>query len=710
MALDLQSLSITQAYNAIVSFFKSQENNTRWKDLTTGSEGAFLIRLLSNVISNISYRLVSARRENYISTASLLSSNIGIAVNLGYSVFRGTNQKRLIRLTPDNDYTLPKFTAIGVFDTDYDIITLEDVALSQGVEKDIKTTIGKVKEFTFTTGTANVQVFSQFVEKISEDYVLLLGSTEVPTTKIIKEMIYDKYLVRTNPYNSVDVLYLNNASGAQYKYNIDTEFTVRYVELADTPLTPYNDSMFSYGQLLNTLTTENFVPFEDVNSIKVTAPIDHEVQNLIRSKADYSNRIKQLVPNVKETSYYPITPTYTLLTYLKDDYTTLKSNEIAPILEILRQENFFGTPLPDITVPRRYVADLEIFLTLKDKFKDIADIKIDISNILKNNFDVLLGQTFNVYTLERILEELSYVEYARVNFKLNTRQPNVVYQLGYILSYEGNNYIASKILSRSGTVEPNWNLPLNYIEEIDTGLETNDSGLIWKAYKKLPFVPNLKPWQAGVQYSVGDYASLQAFPSYMIKVVDLVKYSGTTTPDTSNIQLGDFLIDGSIVWVCKVYNPSYPLRKNITGYRLGDSVNIGSLSFESVSYAGTTLDGDISFELPSYTVVSTPTSSSFVIAGDKTYYFQANDTIKARTAEVEYTYSVLSSTYDESTNRTLITIKQEVPSTVTVLSLSAPQRGTKDGEILWQVIKDINILNYPWNVYNVFSFNLTLGA
>ena len=108
--LNLQAISITSAFSSILNFFKSQENNSRWKDLTNGAEGIFLIRMLANIITNISYRLITARRENYLSTANLLSSVLGMSVNYGYSANRGRNQRRIVQLTPDSDYTLPKVT------------------------------------------------------------------------------------------------------------------------------------------------------------------------------------------------------------------------------------------------------------------------------------------------------------------------------------------------------------------------------------------------------------------------------------------------------------------------------------------------------------------------------------------------------------------------------------------------------------------------
>ena len=129
MGINLQSLALTSAFNSIVSFFRSQENNSKFKDLTTGAEGTFLIRLLANIFSTLSYRIVAQAREIFLSTATLRSSNIGLAVNLGYSTFRGSNLKRKVRLIPTGNFTIPKLAMIGSYDSDHDIYALNEYAL-----------------------------------------------------------------------------------------------------------------------------------------------------------------------------------------------------------------------------------------------------------------------------------------------------------------------------------------------------------------------------------------------------------------------------------------------------------------------------------------------------------------------------------------------------------------------------------------------------
>ena len=173
------------------------------------------------------------------------------------------------------------------------------------------------------------------------------------------------------------------------------------MELADVPVVPFSSAMFTYGDITNYSTTSLYIPFESVNSIKLRAPLDHETQNLIRSKADYAHALYSIIPTITEVNFKAITPTYTQLTYLKENYNLLsgtkldegttqqneellQGTEVEKINEVLKNENYFGTPLPDIVVPRREVADLTIQLALKDKYKNISDITLVIDNILYN--------------------------------------------------------------------------------------------------------------------------------------------------------------------------------------------------------------------------------------------------------------------------------------------------------------------------------------
>ena len=719
MSLNLESLSITSAYNSIVNFFKSQENNTRWRDLTTGSEGSFLIRLLSNVFSAISYRIVGQSRETYLATAALTSSNVAISNNLQYSVYRGSNLKRTVRILPDSNYVYPKLSVIGQYSDSYDIITLEETSLEEGIAKDVRTVIGKIKEVTFTPGTSAIRPFSLFATGISEDFVIYIsnaqttdeGVIEVPTTKIMREMVNDKYLVRTNPYLSIDIMYLNNYPNFKYTYGTDTEITVRYVELADVPQTPYTSSMFDCGTVENYSTISTYIPIEDINSIKVNAPLNYDVQCLIRSKADYAKRIQDLVPAVKQVNWETLTPTYTLITYLKNDLTLLTEEENNNVDSILEEENFFGTPLPDKTSPRRAVAKLQINLALKDKYKNISDIKIDINNILSNYHDYKLGSTFNTFDFGRELENLSYVRYARVSHVIHERNVNSNYQIGYIINYNNNTYKAFQILGQSGVTEPEWKLPnkIDTVKGIDTGLLTQDGSLIWKCYKRLPNIDNITRWKNSFNYGINEYVYSDYAPNYMFKCVDIIRSSGGIMPNIVTLKKGDFITDGGIVWVLKDYVDA-PIWSAYKRYSLSDTVNVsnsGLYSLECVSYTGTTsTEESPSFENYEY-IIKSQGDKYFVLEGNETFYFREGDSITATYTGGYTPFGVSSVNYDSQTNETTINVSAEIPGN-SYISLISEERGTRDYQILWRLVSNIDEITYDWNTYVTYDYELNI--
>ena len=487
--ISLESISITSVMDSIKNFFNSQENNSKWtSSIVEGSEGITFIRFISNIFSNISYRLITARRENFISTANLVSGNIGISVNLGYSVFRGNNQKRIITFNPTVDEVIIPLSVIGTYNSDYDIINLTDLTLKPNIQQDIYTVIGKVKTLTFTAGTSNVKMMQLYTEGISEDFLLYMSGKEfpLPTTNAIRELSNDYYLVRTNPYKSVDIIYLNDNPVGEYKYGSENIFTIKYIELADVPTINYTSEMFTYGSLINTKIIELYQPFETIENIKIKAPLAHETQNLIRAKEDFPKRLVEISQNVIKATYKIITPTYSSVTYLKNDNTILTSSEKTHIYEVFDKEEFLGTPSPDIVHPKLENMNLDILIKRTDKIKNIADIDVDISNILSTSYKDVLAQTVNTYDIETMLNDLSYVKYARVNFHIDERENNTIYNSGNLISVDNINYKASYITGMSGTTEPLWNIPVGDFLPIKPFNENHDISYNIKVVAGIP--------------------------------------------------------------------------------------------------------------------------------------------------------------------------------------------------------------------------------
>lgn len=756
MAIDLQSLSITSAFNSIVNYFRSQENNSTWRDFTNGSEGSFIARLLANVMSVISYRIVAQSRENYLSTAALPASNIGIAVNLGYSVPRGSNLKRLIKLIPNGNYTIPRFSVLGSYNTEYDIICIEDhdVTLVEGQPIEIQTVVGKLKEESFIAGTSDTKIFTLFNSNISDDFILYNDNAEVPTTTVIKEMLDDKYLVRTNPYSSVDIVYLNTLENAKYKYGNGSEITIRYVELANVPVVPYSSSMFTYGTLDDYRTIQGNRGMETVDSMKVTAPLYHEVQNLIRSKSDYASSLRINVPSVNEVNYKALTPTYTQITYLKDYFNLLtgtlqevgssqnnKNNlvatEIGAFQDLLREQNYFGTPLPDIVVPKRNVANLHIGIALKNKYKNIADIDLDIENILKNYYNTYLNVTFNTYELERKIEELSYVKYARVGHIVNDRDPNAFCQLGYI-TYDadsGNSYMASNVAAKNGTTSNSdlaWRADISIESDIDTNAVFQDGSVYWKCYKRLPESSylNLKSRNANSSYSIGDFIYVSDNPSLeglMFKCVDLVRLSGSVKPDVTLAELGDFIEDGGLVWVVidRISDPTIVDWEAGKQYRIGQRANGkgDNFSLECVGYAGRSSSSTTpvfyksTLEVADFIYPQLPDDKYGRIFIDDNYstFFQSGDEISVEYSDGNNTGISHFVVHDASVveGKTVVAIEPNSALDVTTRNYIGKNvypvnRDTIDGELQWKLIENMNKITYDWDSYVSFKHELEI--
>ena len=120
------------------------------------------MRMIANVLSVISLRVITGRLEQFHDTATLMSSNLGLAVNNGYSVRRRYNQKRLITFIPNDNMTIPKYTSIGAYDTDHEIYTTEDLTFVAGQEMEFKVVIGALKEVQCTANTSALQKFTRY--------------------------------------------------------------------------------------------------------------------------------------------------------------------------------------------------------------------------------------------------------------------------------------------------------------------------------------------------------------------------------------------------------------------------------------------------------------------------------------------------------------------------------------------------------------------
>lgn len=595
MAIDTRAISITGAFNAIKSFFLSQENNSRWKDLNTGAEGNFLMRLLATIIRVISQNTVVGRREVFQETANLISSNIGIGNTTGsYPTYRGRNQRRLINFTPNDNMTIPKFTQLGTYSGEYGIYTVNDLTFIKNQPQEFPVVLGILREISWTANTTALKKFTRFEQNISEDVDLLVDGTsmskEDALSRYVKDMIYDKYVITTNPWKSVTVQYLNNADNAKHKYSSDTVFTLRYIELTDIESMDFTqDMLINYGTLNNVLNIENYIPFEDVDSIKANAPVFRETQSLVRSKWDFPDLVKIFVSSITETKYKALTPTYTAVTYLKRDFSLLENSEKEQLWEDLEPCTGFGRPLPDIVNPLKETTTLDVVIGALNRYTDETSISSDIQSITDATYSNKLATTFNKYDLENALNKLAYAKYSRVDVHKGTRVPYETKRVGDFISANDSIYKCTGILGQSGINEPEWNIPSDdtTVKRVYTGLETQDNNIIWACYKKLN-IDEIQSWKPSKKFKLGDFVYSDSIPQYMFRAVDVLRTSGVEGPNIIGVEVGDYVEDNNMILLCITYNDAYADRLNSSQYRLGDKFNYGGLSFEYVGMSGKT--------------------------------------------------------------------------------------------------------------------------
>lgn len=599
MAIDVRSISITGAFNAIKSFFLSQENNSRWKDTETGAEGNFLMRMLANIIRVISQNVITGRRENNLETANLLSSNIGIGVTTGsYPTYRGRNQRRLINFTPIDNMTIPKFTKIGTYSENCGIYTTKDLTFIAGEAQEFSVVLGMLKEFSFNANTTALKKFHRFEQGISEDVDLLVDGTSMTEqnalSRYVKDMIYDKYCILTNPWKSITIMYLNNAANATHKYSADTTFTLKYIELDDIEVGDFTEEMFAdYGKLNTVLTIENFIPFEEVDSIKMNAPVHREVQSLVRSKVDFADLVREFVPSVIQTTQDALTPTYTAVAYRKRDKSLIENHEKEALKESLDPCMAFGRPFPDIVNPTREVTTLDVIIGATNRYTDEASITADVQNMADSNYANKLNASFNVYDFENLLNKLTYAKYSRVEVHAGERTPLMQTKIGDYIAANNSHYKCTGILGQTGINEPEWNIPSedDKVEDIFTELETLDNTIIWACYKRLN-IKEIQPWKASKKIKLGEFVYSESIPQYMFKAVDIVRLTSVADPDVTGVEVGDYIQDGDMTLLCITYNDSYENRISNHRYRLGDKFNFGGLSFEYVGMTGHTGSAD----------------------------------------------------------------------------------------------------------------------
>lgn len=207
-ALDREQTSFIALFNLGKEFVLSKNAPGIWQDYYSSSISTVLTELVAGYSEVNNYHAICSRRESYLYEAQLRDSGVAISSNLGYSVYRGENVKLTLTVTPTMDIHINRFDIIGTAGN-YDIISLEDRDFQMGVDTDIQVVLGILKITTMTIADSRTYDFRFNNDLVSEDIRLKLDGLEVPTSKILYDLIDDKFVILANPVGGIDVKYLN---------------------------------------------------------------------------------------------------------------------------------------------------------------------------------------------------------------------------------------------------------------------------------------------------------------------------------------------------------------------------------------------------------------------------------------------------------------------------------------------------------------------
>lgn len=706
MGISLDSLSFSSIYSSLSDYFNNQAQSQKWKDFYQSSAGRLFVRLLSAFGSFISYECTVNRREAFINYAQNRTSLIGIAQNLGYSVVRGKNEIIEMSITPIISGFIPEYFVVGTV-KNYELVCVEQTPLNKGVPTTIKVYLGNLKTETLTSDTDGLKAFRFISQNVSDYFRILLNGSIVPTSTNLKDLDRDSYVAISNPLGAVDLMYLQQGN---YKYQPSDVFTLQYIELAQVSY-QLTDLVFDLGTINSISNISSYIPPESNDSIRVNAPLYHETQVRIRARNDYLKEFKNLGYNLADTNSHDFSYSIVDLSYVRNDYTELSESEKTNILSNLDDMRAMGIPLPRIINPKHFKLQLDLNIKRNTgDFTSIIDVESDIAAIT-NSYQKILSPSIDLESIERSIDDYSYVKRSRVSIHTTARANSTNYRLGDFIVLSPDNgkiYQAYDIMKQSGTLEPIW------IYEAGA-IITGSDGIVWRCLDKdNKYAPT---WYSQRYYKVGDLVSSTSLVdpafNYIFECIQLSMTSGASMPTFSST-LQDFTEDNQLIWVTKPRVTSDSAWQSNTVYNLGDSVTdgnpSGTFSYEVVGFIGTSKVSQPVFKTTdNYPIVSIDQTNKIIsVAGNYTQHFLANDTVRVigSTGNDGY-YKILSSNFNGV--NTDVYVDSVIPNANANGNLYMEDNLTKDGNILWKYYDSTNVLfNFNWNEYIIIKNNIYL--
>lgn len=414
------SISFDSVLKNLKDYIDTKPESAAWKDFYESSAGQTHMEFIAGFGTYLTFTIIANRRETYLFHAEHKSAAIAIVEGLGYSAFRGRNIRVALNITASSTEIISKLSLLGVHG-DYDIISLEDTVINSGETKDINVIIGTLKTEELTIDSPNLKIFRFISPLVSDDIVLTLNSAVLPISKNIPDLLEDFYVYLSNAVGGIDIMYLNDTEGGQNPYGVGDTLLLTYVERKETIFSE-GDVDFFYGDVNSFEVLNAFELAETRDKLRVSGPLHHETQKLVRGRDDYKKLLLQHIPNSISTNAHDDSPAVVSLTYVLADLSLLNSTEKEDILVVMNTFRPFGVEMAGIVDPTQIGTNLDVTITLNSSLDVVGfnQINSDVQAVL-NEYKYELGEFLDLEQIEHELENKSYVKIARV--KVTNGQP-----------------------------------------------------------------------------------------------------------------------------------------------------------------------------------------------------------------------------------------------------------------------------------------------
>lgn len=572
--VDPSDTSILVVKEKINTYIQTKPDFERWKDFYESSAGKILIDIVASALVVLSHRVITARREAYLRYAENRSSQVAIAENLGYNVFRGTNARVNVTIIPSETGILQKYDTIGSV-SDKDLIVLDNTILNEGVPVTIYCTVGEIKEEELTVSTDLITLFRFTNPDYTSDVRLYLNDTEIIHNDAILSMVDGDYVLMSNGFGGVDVLTLNNGT-INYATG-DILKTVYIASYTSSFLASDIEIDSNYNPTEVTIATNASDP-EFGDSIRIKAPLYHETQYRVRGRNDFQKLMLLQNPDLIEAAGKDISAAFVATTYLRENTLPYSPDEFSIIDATLNDESIrpHGVPASIIIHPIQIYPNISISITLKQNTSE--NVPVVVRDVVES-FDNRLGIDFNLLDIEDILEDLSYVKIARVTFDLPDWESEELYTRGsFVLAQDS--LLKALMFKRhyriSGSTEPTWTILPNII--------IVDGGIIWESVQDDR--GNLATWEAETEYEIGTtIMATDPAITMRFRVKEHIHNSGSTEPSWSEVE-GELFTDNNLVWIMREVEGTPSTWEADTPYVIGDIVlpTTGTKMYQVISY------------------------------------------------------------------------------------------------------------------------------